>query len=90
MYRIMTVEAEKKNFASLYKWLVAVNDEGQVVPVEFEDEASLDAFVDEMLNEGGYAKKDFIIVKQVEYTIDAKDYHEVETDGEEVPDEPEP
>ena len=75
MYRIMLVRSKRDNFASLYQWLTEADAEsGATVPVEFENEAELDAKVEDMLNNGGYAKSDFIVVKLIDYTIDAMDY----------------
>jgi len=75
MYRIMLVKSKRDNFASLYQWLTAVDAEtGEVAPVEFETEEALDEQVEKMLNEDGYAKQDFIVVKYIDYTIDATDY----------------
>ena len=48
-------------------------------PIEFETKDALDKYVEEMLN-SDYSKSDFIIVKPVEYFIDAVDY----TDDEEA------
>jgi len=72
MYRIMVVKSKKDNYESLYQYLTTTVD-NQVSPREFSDTASLDTFVEGMLNDG-YSKADFIIVQPVEYTIDAKDY----------------
>ena len=75
MYRIMLIKSKRDNFASLYQWLTETNEEsGEVSPVEFVDEAALDEKVEDMLNNGGYAKSDFIVVKLIDYTIDAMDY----------------
>lgn len=75
MYRIMLVKSKRDNFASLYQWLTETDAEsGAAVPVEFEGESELDAKVEDMLNNGGYAKSDFIVVKLIDYTIDAMDY----------------
>ena len=75
MYRIMLVKSKRDNFASLYQWLTATDEEtGEVAPVEFETEEALDEQVEKMLNEDGYAKQDFIAVKFVDYRIDATDY----------------
>ena len=81
MYRIMIVKSKRDNYASLYQYLTTtVTDEEtgeeQTVIVEFSDEAALDEQVEKMLNEDGFAKADFIIVKQVDYQIDARDYSE--------------
>ena len=77
MYRIMLVKSKRDNYASLYQWLtheVTEDDVTTVEPVEFETEQALDEFVETMLNDEGYAKSDFIIVKLIDYTIDATDY----------------
>jgi len=77
MYRIMIVKSKRDNFASLYQWLteeVTVEEETEIRPVEFATEQELDQKVESMLNDEGYAKSDFIIVKYVDYTIDATDY----------------
>ena len=77
MYRIMLVKSKRDNYASLYQWLteeVTIDEETEIKPVEFETEQELDEKVESMLNDEGYAKSDFIIVKFVDYTIDATDY----------------
>ena len=75
MYRIMLVKSKRDNFASLYQWLTTTDEQtGEVTPIEFETEEALDAQVEKMLNEDGYAKQDFIVVKFIDYTIDATDY----------------
>ena len=77
MYRIMLVKSKRDNYASLYQWLteeVTVNEETEIKPVEYETEQELDQKVESMLNDEGYAKSDFIIVKFVDYKIDATDY----------------
>ncbi len=81
MYRIMLVKSKRDNNASLYQWLLteqtSETDGGTVtekVPMEFETEVELDEQVERMLNEEDYAKSDFIVVKYVDYRIDATDY----------------
>ena len=77
MYRIMLVKSKRDNYASIYQWLteeVTVDEETEIKPVEYETEQELDQKVESMLNDEGYAKSDFIIVKFVDYTIDATDY----------------
>lgn len=77
MYRIMLVKSKRDNYASLYQWLteeVTVDEETEIKPVEYETEQELDEKVESMLNDEGYAKSDFIIVKFVDYKIDATDY----------------
>ena len=72
MYRIMLVVSKKENSKSLYQYLTSTV-ENVTSPMEFEDETSLDKYVESMLN-NGYAKSDFIIVKPVEYTLTADGY----------------
>ena len=75
MYRIMLIKSKRDNFASLYQWLTETDEEsGEVRPIEFADEEALDAKVEDMLNNGDHAKSDFIVVKLIDYTIDAMDY----------------
>lgn len=81
MYRIMIVKSKRDNYASLYQYLTTtVTDEEtgeeQTVIAEFADEAALDKQVEKMLNEDGFAKADFIIVKHINYQIDASGYAE--------------
>lgn len=81
MYRIMIVKSKRGGYSSLYQYLTtAVTDvetgEERIVIAEFSDAAELDEQVERMLNEEGYAKADFIIVKQINYQIDARDYRE--------------
>jgi hypothetical protein len=73
----MLVKSKRDNFASLYQWMteeVEVDEEKTVRPVEFATEEALDAKVESMLNDEGFAKSDFIVVKFVDYKIDATDY----------------
>lgn len=78
MYRIMLIKTKKDNYASLYNWLTEEVDDGEgntvVAPLEYETEELLDAKVESMLNDEGYAKADFIVVKLIDYTITAQDY----------------
>ena len=79
MYRIMIVKSKLDNYASLYQYLTTtVTDEEtgeeQTIIDEFADEAALDKQVQKMLNEDGFAKADFIIVKHIDYQIDASGY----------------
>lgn len=78
MYRIMLVKSKRDNYASLYQWLTTstTGEDGAVTvaPVEFADEDALDEKVEYMLNDEGYAKSDFIVVKYIEYKVEAIDY----------------
>lgn len=88
MYRIMIVTSHRDKYESLYKYLTTTID-GETMPLEIETKEKLDERVERMLNEEGYSKKDFIVVKVIDYTIDAKDYSddEDEPDVEPTPDE---
>lgn len=72
MYRILIAKSKKENYGSLYQYLTKTVD-GIVTPLEFETISALDAYVENMLSKN-YAKSDFIIIKEVDYTIDAKEY----------------
>lgn len=77
MYRIMVVKTKKDGYESLYQFLTTTVD-GVTSPLELKDSDELDRQVEKMLNEDGYAKADFIVVKVVDYSIDAKDYSDAE------------
>lgn len=72
-YRFLINKSKKPDYGSLYQYLTTTVD-GVILPVEVDGDAALDTQVERMLNEQGFAKDDFIIVKVVDYTIDAKDY----------------
>ena len=73
MYRIMIEKTHKDNFESLYQYMTTTID-GRTSPVELSTKAELDAKIEDMLNNEGYAKSDFIVVQVVDYKIDATDY----------------
>ena len=77
MYRIMVVKIKKDGYESLYQFLTTTVD-GVTSPLELKDSDEPDRQVEKMLNEDGYAKADFIVVKVVDYSIDAKDYSDAE------------
>ena len=71
MYRIMLVVKEGKTIQdTLYKYLTVTNTDGNVVPFEVDNLQALDAQIEAMLK-GDYRKKDFIIVSETTYEIDA-------------------
>ena len=78
-YRFLITKSKKPDYASLYQYLTTTID-GVIYPVEIEGAEALDTQVEKMLNEQGYAKDDFLIVKVVDYTIDAKDYTDAESE----------
>lgn len=88
MYRIMIVKSkkDKDKYNSLYQFLTYTSED-LTIPIEFSDIASLDAFVEKLLDEGGYAKSDFIVVKVVDYKVKAEDYTEASADPEPEPTE---
>ncbi len=77
MYRIMLMKSKKDNYSSLYQFMTTTT-EGVTKPLELEDNAALDAKVEDMLNNGGYAKSDFIIVQVVDYDVEASNYSDQE------------
>lgn len=87
MYRIMLAQSKRKNYETLYQYLTT-NIDGVVSPLELKSKEELDARVEKMLNEDGYAKDDFIVVEVIDYTIDATSYTDDTTedasDGESV------
>ena len=76
MYRIMIAKTKKPDYQSLYQYLTTTVD-GVVSPVEFTTKEALDTYVENMLN-ADYAKSDFIVIKPVDFSIDAKDYSDEE------------
>lgn len=73
MYRIMIAQSKRKNYETLYQYLTT-NVDGVIFPLELKSKEELDARIEKMLNEDGYAKDDFIVVQVVDYTIDATSY----------------
>lgn len=75
MYKIMFVRKEGNNkLENMYQFLTVKDAYGNTVAYDAPDLPALDAKVEEMLN-GAYAKKDFIIVQEKDYNIDAKIYN---------------
>lgn len=70
MYRILLVVSER-GLETLYRYLTIVDEEGNEVIYEAETLADLDLKVEEMLNNGGYAKDEFQIVSMIGYNINA-------------------
>ena len=83
MYRIMLVKSAKENYGSLYQYMTQTI--GTVVtPVEYSTKTELNTAVESLLNDGGYAKSDFIVVQVVDYTIEATDYTDEDDDDEDT------
>ena len=70
MYRILLVVSER-NLETLYKYLTVIDETGAESVYEVETLADLDIKVEDMLNNGGYAKSDFVIISTVNYNIKA-------------------
>ena len=71
MYRSMLVVKEGNTIQdTLYKYLTVTNTDGEIVPFEVDNFQALDAQIEAMLK-GDYRKKDFIIVSETTYEIDA-------------------
>ena len=80
MYRIMLVRSNRNNYGSLYSWMTEERRDSKgdmrLLPVEYETEEEVDAKIEDMLNNDGYSKSDFIVVKHIDYTIYTSDYTE--------------
>jgi len=74
----MVVTSHRDKYESLYKYLTTTSFDGEIMPLEIENKEKLDERVEKMLNEEGYSKRDFIVVRVIDYTIDAKDYSDDE------------
>ena len=70
MYRILLVVSER-NLETLYKYLTVKDETGVESIYEAETLTELDIKVEDMLNNGGYAKNDFIIVSTIDYDVRA-------------------
>ena len=80
MYRIMIAQSKRDNYGTLYQYLTTTVD-GVVSPLELGSKEDLDAKIEKMLNDDGYAKDDFIVVQVVDYTIDATSYSDDAADN---------
>ena len=70
VYRIMFAVQQKSNYETVYKF-DTVELDGEIKYREFVSETELDTYVESLLNEGGYAKKDFIVVSVTDYDVEA-------------------
>ena len=68
-YYIMTVKSQRDNFGSLYQFLTTTAIDNEISPVEFDSDEELDIYVEDMLNNGGYSKDDFVIIQIKDYDI---------------------
>jgi len=82
MYRILIVRSKRDNRQSLFQFLTEKKSDGEFYPVEIEDDETMETTVAHMLNEDGYSKDDFIVVKVIDYTIDAVDFSQDEAEQE--------
>lgn len=67
-YRIMIAKSIKENFQTLYQYLTT-NIDGEIKPLELDEEDDLNSYVEDMLNNQGYSKNDFVIINVKDYTI---------------------
>ena len=70
MYRILEVVDSRDKYQSLYRFQTTEID-GVVQPREFETDEALDEYIEDLLNNKGYAKSDFIVVSVKEYGVKA-------------------
>lgn len=68
IYRIMFVVQEKDDLGTIYRFDTTEVD-GVTEYREFNTETELDDYVEYLLNESGYAKKDFIVVSVKDYNV---------------------
>lgn len=68
-YRLMFVEQERENLETIYKF-DTIEIDGVTQYREFTTEQELDTYIEDLLNDGGYAKKDFIVVSVVDYDVE--------------------
>lgn len=69
-YRLMFVEQERENLETVYRF-DTIEIDGVTQYREFTTEQELDTYIEDLLNDGGYAKKDFIVVSVVDYDVEA-------------------
>lgn len=69
MYRIMMLKEAKDDYKSLYAFKTTTID-GEIKPLEFSTDLDLDTYVEDLLNNKGFAKSDFIIVEVKDYDIE--------------------
>ena len=75
VYRIMFVEKEKDNLGNIYGF-DTIDIDGEIKYREYKTETELDDYVEYLLNDAGYAKKDFIVVSIRDYNVDADIYEQ--------------
>ena len=75
VYRIMFVEKEKDDLGNIYRF-DTIDIDGEIKYREFKTETELDDYVEYLLNDAGYAKKDFIVVSIRDYNVDADIYEQ--------------
>lgn len=82
MFNIMTVKEQGKDYTSTYAFKTH-NVDGVVKPIEFDTLEELDTYVEDLLNNKGYAKSDFIIVEVKDYNISSNIYEQQEQNNSE-------
>lgn len=75
MFKIMEVKEKGIDYTTTYVFKTH-NVDGVILPIEFDSLSSLDEYVEDLLNNKGYAKSDFIIVEVKDYTVSADIYED--------------
>jgi hypothetical protein len=78
----MNVKEQGKDYTSSYVFKTH-NVDGVIKPIEFSTLEELDVYVEDLLNNKGYAKSDFIIVEVKDYTISSDLYEEQQEEEQE-------
>lgn len=82
MFNIMLKKEDGIDYTSTYVFKTH-NVDGTILPIEFETLEELDRYVEDLLNNKGFAKSDFIIVEVKDYVVSA-DIYEPNNVNEEV------
>lgn len=75
MFNIMLKKEDGIDYTSTYVFKTH-NVDGTNLPIEFETLEELDRYVEDLLNNKGFAKSDFIIVEVKDYNIVADIYEQ--------------
>lgn len=75
MFNIMLKKEDGIDYTSTYVFKTH-NVDGTILPIEFETLEELDRYVEDLLNNKGFAKSDFIIVEVKDYNIVADIYEQ--------------
>ena len=82
MFNIMLKKEDGIDYTSTYVFKTH-NVDGTILPIEFETLEELDRYVEDLLNNKGFAKSDFIIVEVKDYSVKADIYEQQDNVNEE-------